>query len=102
MNNNTIKAPFWSILSLLLERVAGIEPATCPWQGYVLPLAPHPHYLVVGQGFEPCRSSPSGQSPELIRLRRIPMLPTILSTLGLLTKSRLRRRKTRTLFLPSV
>ena len=25
-----------------LERMAGIEPATCPWQGYVLPLAPHP------------------------------------------------------------
>ena len=26
-----------------LERVTGIEPVTCPWQGYVLPLAPHPH-----------------------------------------------------------
>ena len=40
-------------------------------------------FLVVGQGFEPCRSSPSDQSPELIRLRRIPMLPTIISTLWL-------------------
>ncbi len=28
---------------LCLERVTGIEPVTCPWQGYVLPLAPHPH-----------------------------------------------------------
>ena len=25
-----------------MERAAGIEPATCPWQGYVLPLAPCP------------------------------------------------------------
>lgn len=25
-----------------MERVTGIEPVTCPWQGYVLPLAPHP------------------------------------------------------------
>jgi hypothetical protein len=33
--------------------------------------------LVVGQGFEPCRSSPSGQSPRFISPRRIPMLPTI-------------------------
>ena len=31
-----------------MERVAGIEPATCPWQGYVLPLAPHPHIGALG------------------------------------------------------
>ena len=35
---------------LSLERAAGIEPATCPWQGYVLPLAPCP--LIVKNIFE--------------------------------------------------
>ena len=33
--------------------------------------------LVVGKGFEPFRSSPSGQSPGFIRPRRTPVLPTI-------------------------
>ena len=60
-----------------LERVARIELANNPWQGFRLPLHHTRFVLVVGQGFEPCRSSPSSQSPELIRLRRIPMLPTI-------------------------
>jgi hypothetical protein len=36
--------------------------------------------VVVGQGFEPCRSSPSGQSPRFIKPRRIPMLPTIFNS----------------------
>ena len=31
---------------MLLERAAGIEPATKPWQGLVLPLAPCPPSLV--------------------------------------------------------
>ena len=29
-----------------MERAAGIEPATKPWQGIVLPLAPRPHYFI--------------------------------------------------------
>jgi len=33
--------------------------------------------LVVDQGFEPCRSSPSDQSPGIIRPRRTPVLSTI-------------------------
>ncbi len=33
-------------VGLHLERVTGIEPVTCPWQGYVLPLAPHPHVFI--------------------------------------------------------
>ena len=32
--------------------------------------------MVVDQGFEPCRSSPSDRSPGIIRPRRIPMLST--------------------------
>ena len=40
-------------LPRLLERAAGIEPATCPWQGYVLPLAPCPLILAESVGVEP-------------------------------------------------
>ena len=36
-----------------MERAAGIEPATCPWQGYVLPLAPCPLVLAESVGVEP-------------------------------------------------
>jgi hypothetical protein len=36
----------------MLERVTGIEPVTQPWQGRVLPLAPHP---LGGKGVEPTR-----------------------------------------------
>jgi hypothetical protein len=38
MNNNTIKAPFWSILSLSLEQDTRIELVTGRWQRAVLPL----------------------------------------------------------------
>ena len=38
-----------------MERAAGIEPATCPWQGYVLPLAPCPLVLAESVGVEPTR-----------------------------------------------
>ena len=34
----------------------------------------HRHCLVLPQGFEPYRSSPSGQSPRFIRARRTPVL----------------------------
>ena len=34
--------------------------------------------LVVDQGYDPCRSSPSDQSPGIIRPRRTPVLSTIL------------------------
>ena len=36
-----------------MERAAGIEPATKPWQGFVLPLAPCPLSLVPHLGLEP-------------------------------------------------
>ena len=39
--------------------------------------------MVVDQGFEPCRSSPSDQSPVLIRHRRIPMLSTMATVEGI-------------------
>ena len=42
-------------LPRFLERAAGIEPATCPWQGYVLPLAPCPLVLAESVGVEPTR-----------------------------------------------
>ena len=48
-----------------------------PQWNYQYPHTASSSYLVVGQGFEPCRSSPSGQSPRFISPRRIPMLPTI-------------------------
>ena len=43
-------------------------------------------YLVVGKGFEPFRFSPSDRSPELIRLSRTPVLPTVGGVTGTRTQ----------------
>jgi hypothetical protein len=52
-----------------LSRLLGLNEATLP--GFV-----HEGELVVGQGIEPCRRSPSGRSPGLIGPSRTPVLPT--------------------------
>src|SRR6266853_4301065 len=52
-----------------LSRLLGLNEATLP--GFV-----HEGKLVVGQGIEPCRRSPSGRSPGLIGPSRTPVLPT--------------------------
>jgi hypothetical protein len=63
---------------LRLVSLVGFEPTLClhpmqvPYQA-----RRQRDYLVVGKGFEPFRSSPSGQSPGFIRPRRTPVLPTI-------------------------
>ena len=62
----------------------GVEPIhQFPSEGLAIPClnrsANYPHKtikLVVGEGYDPSRSSPSDQSPGVISARRTPVLPT--------------------------